>query len=71
VLFAALAFGLMAFGKLPLLVVLFGLVPLGIAVAAMFLVIGPRWRAELAATGGQSRARSSSSICIAFRPNAT
>ena len=33
-LFAALAFGLMAFGKLPLLVVLFGLVPLGIAVAA-------------------------------------
>lgn len=34
-LFAALAFGLMAFGKLPLLVVLFGLVPLGIAVAAI------------------------------------
>ncbi len=32
--FAALAFGLMAFGKLPLLVVLFGLVPLGIVVAA-------------------------------------
>jgi chromate transporter len=34
-LFAALAFGLMAFGKLPLLVILFGLVPLGIAVAAI------------------------------------
>src|SRR5260370_29015968 len=32
-LFAALAFGLMASGKLPLLVVLFCLVPLGIAVA--------------------------------------
>jgi len=34
-LFAALAFGLMAFGKLPLLVVLFGLVPLGIGVAGI------------------------------------
>jgi chromate transporter len=34
-LFAALAFGLMAFGKLPLLVVLFCLVPLGIVVAAI------------------------------------
>jgi len=32
-LFAALAFGLMTFGRLPLLVVLFGLVPLSIAVA--------------------------------------
>ena len=31
--FAALAFGLIAFGKLPLLAVLFGLTPLGIAVA--------------------------------------
>jgi chromate transporter len=31
--FAALAFGLITFGKLPLLVVLFGLTPLGIAVA--------------------------------------
>ena len=35
VLFAAFAFGLMVFGKLPLLVILFGLVPLGIAVAAI------------------------------------
>jgi chromate transporter len=34
-LFAALAFGLMAFGKLPLLVVLFSLVPLSIAVAGI------------------------------------
>jgi chromate transporter len=34
-LFAALAFGLMAFSKLPLLVVLFSLVPLSIAVAGM------------------------------------
>ena len=33
--FAALAFGLMAFSKLPLLIVLFGLTPLGIAVAAI------------------------------------
>jgi chromate transporter len=33
--FAALAFGLMAFSKLPLLVVLFGLTPLGIAIAAI------------------------------------
>jgi chromate transporter len=33
VLFAALAFGLMAFTKLPLLVVLFTLTPLGIGVA--------------------------------------
>ena len=32
-LFAALAFGLMGFGSLPLLVVLFSLVPLSIAVA--------------------------------------
>jgi chromate transporter len=35
VLFAALAFGLMAFAKLPLLVVLFSLTPLSIAVAAL------------------------------------
>ena len=35
VLFAALAFGLMAFAKLPLLVVLFTLAPLSIAVAAL------------------------------------
>jgi chromate transporter len=35
VLFAALAFGLMTFSKLPLLVVLFGLVPLSIAVAGI------------------------------------
>jgi len=34
-LFAALAFGLMTFSKLPLLVILFGLVPLGIAVAGI------------------------------------
>lgn len=34
-LFAALAFALMAFSKLPLLVVLFGLVPLSIAVAGI------------------------------------
>jgi chromate transporter len=34
-LFAALAFGLMAFSKLPLLVVLFSLVPLSIAVAGI------------------------------------
>jgi chromate transporter len=34
-LFAVLAFGLITFGKLPLLVVLFGLVPLSIAVAAI------------------------------------
>jgi chromate transporter len=34
-LFAALAFGLMAFTKLPLLVVLFGLVPLSIAAAGV------------------------------------
>src|SRR5271157_5440914 len=34
-LFAALAFGLMAFSKLPLLVVLFSLVPLSVAVAAI------------------------------------
>src|SRR3954447_5896268 len=34
-LFAALAFGLIIFGKLPLLVVLFGLVPLSIAVAGI------------------------------------
>ena len=33
--FAALAFGLMAFGKLPLLLVLFVLVPVSIAVAGM------------------------------------
>src|SRR3984893_14608839 len=33
ILFAALAFGLMAFGKLPLLVVLFSLLPLSIAAA--------------------------------------
>jgi chromate transporter len=33
--FAALAFGLMAFSKLPLLVVLFSLTPLGIAVAGI------------------------------------
>jgi chromate transporter len=35
VLFAALAFGLMTFSKLPLLVILFGLVPLSIAVAGI------------------------------------
>jgi len=35
VLFAALAFGLMAFGKLPLLFVLLGLAPLSIAVAGI------------------------------------
>ena len=35
VLFAALAFGCMAFSRLPLLVVLFGLVPLSIAVAGI------------------------------------
>jgi chromate transporter len=35
VLFAALAFGLMTFSRLPLLVVLFGLTPLGIAVACI------------------------------------
>jgi chromate transporter len=35
VLFAALAFGLMVFGELPLLVILFSLVPLGIAVAGI------------------------------------
>jgi chromate transporter len=34
-LFAALAFGLMAFSKLPLLVILFSLVPLSIAVAGI------------------------------------
>ena len=34
-LFAALAFGLMAFGKLPLLFVLLGLAPLSIAVAGI------------------------------------
>jgi hypothetical protein len=34
-LFAALAFGLMAFTKLPLLVILFSLVPLSIAVAGI------------------------------------
>ena len=34
-LFAALAFGLMTFSKLPLLVILFGLAPLGIAVATI------------------------------------
>jgi chromate transporter len=34
-LFAALAFGLMTFGRLPLLVVLFSLAPLSIAVAAI------------------------------------
>src|SRR5271166_5794231 len=34
-LFAALAFGLIIFGRLPLLVVLFGLVPLSIAVAGV------------------------------------
>ena len=33
--FAALAFGLVIFGKLPLLMVLFGLVPISIAVAAL------------------------------------
>ena len=33
--FAGLAFGLMAFGKLPLLIVLFGLVPLSIGVAGV------------------------------------
>ena len=33
--FAALAFGLVIFGKLPLLIVLFGLVPISIAVAAL------------------------------------
>jgi len=33
--FAALAFGLMAFGKLPLLFVLLGLAPLSIAVAGI------------------------------------
>src|SRR6516162_6654025 len=33
--FAALSFGLIAFGGLPLLVVLFGLVPLSIAVAGV------------------------------------
>ena len=32
--FAVLAFGLVTFGKLPLLIVLFGLVPISIAVAA-------------------------------------
>jgi hypothetical protein len=35
VLFAALAFGLMAFGKLPLLFVLLGLAPLSIAVVGI------------------------------------
>jgi chromate transporter len=35
VLFAALAFALMAFSKLPLLVVLFGLAPLGMAAAGL------------------------------------
>ncbi len=35
VLFAALAFGLMAFGGLPLLIVLFSLAPLSIAIAAI------------------------------------
>jgi chromate transporter len=35
VIFAALAFGLMAFAKLPLLIVLFSLTPLSIAVAAI------------------------------------
>jgi chromate transporter len=34
-LFAALAFGLIMFGRLPLLIVLFGLVPLSIAVAGI------------------------------------
>src|SRR5271157_1773737 len=34
-LFAALAFGLIIFGRLPLLIVLFGLVPLSIAVAGL------------------------------------
>jgi hypothetical protein len=34
-LFAALAFGLMTFGRLPLLLVLFGLVPVSIAVAGI------------------------------------
>jgi len=33
--FAGLAFGLMAVGKLPLLVVLFGLLPLSIGVAGL------------------------------------
>src|SRR3954469_3049519 len=33
--FAVLAFGLVTFGKLPLLIVLFGLVPISIAVAAL------------------------------------
>src|SRR3954453_15151888 len=33
--FAVLAFGLVTFGKLPLLIVLFGLVPISIAVAAV------------------------------------
>jgi hypothetical protein len=35
IIFAALAFGLMTFSKLPLLVILFGLTPLGIAVACV------------------------------------
>jgi hypothetical protein len=33
--FAVLAFGLVTFGKLPLLIVLFGLVPVSIAVAGL------------------------------------
>jgi len=39
VVFAALAFGLMAFTKLPLLVILFGLVPVSVAVAG---IVGAR-----------------------------
>src|SRR3954453_11958616 len=38
--FAVLAFGLVTFGKLPILIVLFGLVPISIAVAAVQMLRG-------------------------------